>query len=53
MVTARLRRSRRVDDGIEAAPSPERHTFDPGRDAPVSPNEGRLGPSGDPAEGKP
>lgn len=44
----------RQDDAVEASPSPpERRSFDPVRDAPVSTNEGRLGPGGDPVEGKP
>jgi len=42
----------RQDDAVEAEPPTERRSFDPARDAPVSPNDGRLGPSGDPAEGK-
>ncbi|MDB5423690.1 MAG: hypothetical protein JWQ29_1106 [Phenylobacterium sp.] len=44
----------RQDDAVEASPPPrERRSFDPVHDAPVSTNEGRLGPGGDPAEGKP
>ena len=44
----------RQDDAVEG-PSGERRSFDPVHDAPTQPRqegEGRLGPRGDPAEGK-
>jgi hypothetical protein len=42
----------RQDDAVEPdkPPPPERRSFDPAGEAP---DEGRLGPAGDPAEGKP
>jgi len=44
----------RQDDAVEPdEPLAERRSFDPARDMPVSTNDGRLGPGGDPAEGKP
>lgn len=40
--------------GRDTSPGGERRSFDPARDGvPVSTNDGRLGPGGDPAEGKP
>jgi hypothetical protein len=50
----------RQDDAVEPAARPEgapgeRRSFDPVHDAPTQPqqeDEGRLGPRGDPAEGK-
>jgi hypothetical protein len=45
----------RQDDAVEpeTAPAPERRSFDPTKDTPPAADEGRLGPGGDPAEGKP
>jgi hypothetical protein len=45
----------RQDDAVEPEDPPlaERRSFDPAQETPTSPNEDRLGPRGDPAEGKP
>jgi hypothetical protein len=53
----------RQDDAVESAGTGERRSFDPSKDAPSQPPQGagdtspstasdRLGPRGDPAEGK-
>jgi hypothetical protein len=39
----------RQDDSVEAG---EGRSFDPAKTAPPSTQEGRIGPEGDPAEGK-